>query len=110
MEKSSLTALARELLAAAATSGNGRAARTVVGGHERILRHTVIALTAGSMLDEHDNPGEATAHVLAGRIVLAVGDVSWEGSRGDLIVIPQARHSVTAVEDSAFLLTVAKGR
>lgn len=108
MEKSSLKALARELLAAAQSTSSGRSARTVHGGHEKMLRQTVIALTAGSVLDDHDNPGEATLQVLGGRLVLASGDVSWEGSPGDLLVIPMARHSVAALEDSTFLLTVVK--
>lgn len=108
MEKSSLTALARELTTSAKTKNSGRSARTVYGGHERVLRQTVIALTAGSTLDEHENPGEATINVLSGRLRLAAGEVSWEGSPGDHLVVPQQRHSVEALEDTAFLLTVAK--
>ncbi|SEE53458.1 hypothetical protein SAMN04489740_1664 [Arthrobacter alpinus] len=108
MEKSSLTALARELMVSAKAKNSGRSARTVFGGHERILRQTVVALTAGSSLDDHDNPGEATIHVLSGRILLKCGEVQWEGSPGDHLVVPLARHRVDAVEDSAFLLTVAK--
>jgi quercetin dioxygenase-like cupin family protein len=108
VEKSSLTALARELLATAKGGSSGRSARTVYGGHERVLRQTVVALTAGSMLDDHDNPGEATIQVLSGRVVLAAGEVSWEGSAGDHLVVPNGRHSVKALEDSTFLLTVAK--
>ena len=108
MEKSSLTALARELMVSARTKSSGRSARTVYGGHERILRQTVVALTAGSTLDEHDNPGEATVQVLSGKLVLCMGDVSWEGSPGDHLVVPVARHSVEALEDCTFLLTVAK--
>ena len=60
VQKSSLDALARELLAAACASSSGRAARTVHGGHEHVLRQTVIALAAGQTLAEHENPGEAT--------------------------------------------------
>ncbi len=108
MEKSSLTALARELMVSAKTKNSGRSSRTVYGGHERILRQTVVALSKGSLLDEHDNPGEATVQVLSGRIVLKAGEVSWEGSPGDHLVVPVARHSVEALEDSTFLLTVAK--
>jgi len=33
---------------------------------------------------------------------------SWEGRPGDLIVIPQGRHALHALEDTAVLLTVAK--
>lgn len=73
-----------------------------------MLRQTLIALTAGRMLDEHDNPGEATMHVLHGRVRLDTADAGWEGSPGDLIIVPAARHTLKALEDSTVLLTVAK--
>jgi quercetin dioxygenase-like cupin family protein len=108
MEKSSLTALARQQLKLALQASSGRSAQTVYGGHEHVLRQTVIALAAGHRLDEHDNPGEATVHVLVGRVRLSAGDVAWEGSPGDLLIVPVARHALAALEDSAVLLTVAK--
>jgi quercetin dioxygenase-like cupin family protein len=110
MEKSSLTALAREQLKIARQASSGRSAHTVYGGHDHVLRQTLIALTASHKLDEHDNPGEATLHVLHGRVRLNAGDVSWEGSPGDLLIVPAARHSLDALEDSTVLLTVAKRR
>ncbi len=72
------------------------------------LRQTVIAMVHGSELSEHENPGEATVLVLRGRVRLSAGELAWEGSRGDLIIVPDARHRLTALEDSAVLLTVAK--
>jgi quercetin dioxygenase-like cupin family protein len=108
MEKSSLTALARQQLKIAATASSGRSAQTVYGGHEHVLRQTVIALVSGEKLEEHDNPGEATVHVLHGRVRLTAGELGWEGSPGDLIIVPDARHAVEALQDSAVLLTVAK--
>ncbi len=107
MQRISLEASAREQLELAATHG-GRAADTVVGGHERVLRQTVIALTQGSELGDHENPGEATIYVLRGRVRLVSGENSWEARTGDLIEVPDARHSLIAKEDSAVLLTVAK--
>lgn len=108
MEKLSLTALAREQLKLAQDTSNGRHAHTVYGGHEHVLRQTVIALAAHHQLGEHENPGEATVYVLQGRVKLSTGDVSWEGSPGDLLIVPAARHRLDAVEDSVVLLTVAK--
>lgn len=63
MQKVSIEALARQQLAHAASQGRN-AADTVVGGHERVLRQTVIGMVAGSELGEHENPGEATIYVL----------------------------------------------
>jgi quercetin dioxygenase-like cupin family protein len=110
MEKFSLTALAREQLDLAQRASSGRSASTVYGGHEHTLRQTVIALSAGQVLEEHENPGEATVHVLRGRVRLAAGENSWEGSAGDLLIVPDSRHSLEALEAAAVLLTVAISR
>jgi quercetin dioxygenase-like cupin family protein len=105
MQKISLDALAREQLEAARRSSAARAATTVVGGHERVLRQTLIALLADATLDEHENPGEATLYVVSGRVVLRAGGDAWEARTGDLVEVPPARHDLQAVEDSVVLLT-----
>lgn len=106
MSNISLTALAREQLELAVVASSGRSGHTVFGGQEHRLRQTVIALASGRMLDEHTNPGEATVHVLHGRVRVAVGDTVWDGASGHLIDVPVAPHTVEALEDSVVLLTV----
>ncbi len=108
MQGTSLIALAQQELGQARGASSGRSAKTVFGGHEHRLRQTLIALCAGEELTEHENPGEATLQVLEGRVLLQAGDVSWNGSVGDLIAIPDTRHSLHALEDCAILLTVVK--
>jgi len=108
MQEASLPALARHELGQAVRAPSGRSSRTVFGGHEHQLRQTLMALRAGESLSEHENPGEATLYVLEGRVLLRSGDASWNGSPGDLITIPDALHSLEAIEDSVVLLTVVK--
>jgi quercetin dioxygenase-like cupin family protein len=108
MQKLSLDALARELLGRAAGAAGGRAAQTVIGGHEKMLRQTLIAMVKDAALTEHANPGEASVHVLRGRVLLAAGGQSWEGRDGDLLIVPDSPHSLQALQDSVVLLTVAK--
>ena len=107
MEKFSLDALAREHLEQARRVPAGRSSSSVYGGHEHVLRQTMIAMTQGTVLAEHENPGEATLQVLSGHVRVSAGSTSWEGRSGDLLVIPAARHEVLAVADAAMLLTVA---
>ena len=108
MKKLSLIAVARHLRSHAATASSGRSAETVYGGHDQVLRQTLIALQRGRSMGEHDSPGEGTVYVLHGRIRLSTGDTSWDARTGDLVIIPRARHRIDACEDSTVLLTVAK--
>jgi quercetin dioxygenase-like cupin family protein len=102
----SLTRLGEEQLEAARSAPAGRAAHTVHGGHDHMLRQTVIALTSGAELAEHNSPGQATLQVLRGRVRVSAGADSWAGGSGDLLVIPRERHSLHADEESVVLLTV----
>lgn len=108
MQKISIEALARQQLKAAADSASGRAADTVFGGHEKVMRQTVIGFVAGTELKEHENPGESTIYVLSGRVRLLSGGHHWDARTGDLLIIPDARHGLEALEDSTVLMTVAK--
>jgi quercetin dioxygenase-like cupin family protein len=98
---------ARAHMARARTASHGRSAHTVHGGHDRALRETVVALRAGTTLHEHHSSREATLQVLAGRIRLIAGTQVLQATTGDLLTVPSATHTLTAVEDSALLLTVS---
>jgi quercetin dioxygenase-like cupin family protein len=106
MDSISLSAIADERIAAARQARSGRAAHTVHGGHTAALRQTLLALAAGHSLRDHDSPGEATLQVLTGTVRLTTATSSWEGHAGDHVAIPDERHGLTAVTDSAVLLTV----
>lgn len=108
MQKLSLLALAHQQLTLAHAAPNGRSAKTVYGGHEHVLRQTVIALQADQVMAEHENPGEATVYVLQGRVRLSAGQDAWDGSAGDLLVVPDRLHSLTALQDAVVLMTVGK--
>jgi len=102
----SLVALGREHLERAHQTRSGRSATSVFGGHEHVLRQTLVAMTAETVLAEHASPGEATVQVLHGRVVLRSGDDEWEGREGDLLVIPPARHDLRADVDAVIVLTI----
>lgn len=100
-----LTTLAGELMEKAHAGNARRSSHTVVGGHDNVMRQTLIALLADAALAGHDSPGEATLYVVSGQVALKAGPQTWEGGQGDLIIIPQHRHSLHALEDSVVLLT-----
>jgi quercetin dioxygenase-like cupin family protein len=106
MDTTSLADTARAQIDRARAAVHGRSAHTVHGGHDRVLRQTVIALRAGETLHEHHNPRDATLQVLAGRVRLIAGTQVLEPVAGELLAVPAEDHTLGAVEGSAVLLTV----
>lgn len=96
------------LLTTAREHPAGRATQVVRAEGEGILSHVVLALTKGSGLSEHSNPGEALLLVLQGRVVLSTSDEQWELAQSEAVSIPQALHELVALEDSVVILTIAK--
>lgn len=86
---------------------SGRTARTLVGGRDANLRHTLIALRADAKLSDHESPGEATVLVLEGEVSITVGDHGTRIPAGQIMEIPRMRHGLVAHEDSVVVLTVA---
>ncbi|MFJ9696838.1 cupin [Kitasatospora sp. NPDC101183] len=98
-----LERLAVEHAARAAESPHGRSAHLVL--HDGVLRQTVIALTAGTALDEHLPPGAGSVQVLRGRVSLTIAGRRLELPAGHLEPVPQERHGLLAHVDSVVLLT-----
>jgi len=109
MQPISLTALAEKHLDAARQAASGRSAHTIRGGRRHSLHQTLLALVAGRGLDEHQSPGEATLLILRGRVRLATAGEVWEAAAGEYLEIPLQGHTLSAIEDSAVLLTVLTG-
>lgn len=108
MPNKSLNELTLHHLELAQTASSGRSAETLFGGHDNVLRQTLIALRAGSALDEHENPGEATVQVLHGHVSLVASGSSSDGAAGDLMIVPDEKHALEAHADSVILLSVGK--
>ncbi|MDT0345218.1 cupin domain-containing protein [Streptomyces litchfieldiae] len=98
-----LTLLAEQHLALARQAEHGRSAHLFL--HDGPLRQSVIALVGGAELEEHNAPPAASLHVLRGRVRLrsAAGDIELDA--GQVMRIPQARHGLTALDDSVLVLT-----
>lgn len=84
------------------TAENGRHAELLVS--DGPLRQTVIALRRGERLPEHNSPPAASIQVMRGSLRVT-GQEETELRAGDLEALTHFRHSVEALEDSAFLLT-----
>ncbi|QGU05823.1 cupin domain-containing protein [Corynebacterium comes] len=97
---------AEQLLQAALAADNGRQAKLLV--NDGPLRQTVIALKAGTRLQEHNSPPAASLFLLSGRVTVTGQEVT-EVEEGELVALTHHRHSVTADSDSVFLLTTVTG-
>jgi quercetin dioxygenase-like cupin family protein len=107
MDRTSLIALADDLLAQAREAHAGRAASTLHPFDDGRIRQTVIAMTAGTALSDHESPGEATLQVLRGDVRLTWAGDALDLAAGDFAPIPPQRHGLEAAGDAVVLLTVA---
>jgi quercetin dioxygenase-like cupin family protein len=87
------------------TSG-GRAAKTLAKTDG--LRVTLVLLTSGTTLNPESTAGGASLHVVEGRVRVQAEGQQWDLGPRDLIVLGEnLREPVTAIEEAAFLVTVA---
>lgn len=101
---------AAAILSQARSAKSGRAGRTLTPGAGAPLKQALLALTEGSVLADHESPGDATLHVLTGRVRLSAGGSDTLLEHGAFLPIPPVRHGIEALADAVLLLTVAQGR
>lgn len=95
--------LVHDQLTRAHESAHGRSTQIVV--HDGPLRQTVIALTKGTRLPEHNSPPAGSILVLRGTISVSTADRVDTLPTGFLVPLTRDRHSVEALSDAVFLLT-----
>lgn len=95
--------LAQDQIAAAHEDPHGRSAHLVV--HDGPLRQTVIALTKGTRLAEHNSPPAGSILVLRGTVAVSTADQVDTLPTGFLTAVTHDRHGVEALSDAAILLT-----
>lgn len=67
----------------------------------------LVALPKGGHLKEHRTARPITVHVIEGRVSLDLRDRTIEMQKGDVTALgPSLPHTVTGLEDSAFLITI----
>jgi quercetin dioxygenase-like cupin family protein len=76
--------------------------------HVEVIR---MVLSAGKVLAEHKAPGEITVQCLEGRMTFRTMGQTKQLQPGDLLYLSaEEAHSVEAIEDSSFLLTMVLPR
>ena len=71
------------------------------------LRITLVLLRGGARMDPHRTDGYASIQVMAGRLRVVSAE-TYDLGAGELLVIGRGVvHEVLALEDAAFLLTLA---
>jgi quercetin dioxygenase-like cupin family protein len=85
---------------------SGQNARTLIKYDD--LRVVLTVLRARERIDEHRNPGRISVQVLSGHVHLRATGRTFSLRAGGLLALDQGvPHEVEALEDSAFLLTIA---
>ena len=84
----------------------GRSSETLV--KQQDFRVILILMKAGTRMGEHRAEGRISIHTLQGRICVHLRDQKLELPAGRLLALDcRLHHDVEALEESAFLLTIA---
>jgi quercetin dioxygenase-like cupin family protein len=93
-------------LKAETTWNSGHNARTLVKHDD--LRVVLIALHRGARLPEHQTDGRVSVHVISGHAQVRASGRTFSLRTSSLLALdPAIRHDLTAIEESAILLTIA---
>ena len=85
---------------------SGRRAETLLKTPH--LRVVLVTMQAGAELHDHAAPGPITVQPLQGKFTLLVEGEERAIAKGALAAVESgARHAVRAIDDGAFLLTIA---
>lgn len=94
------------LLERAGAGRTGRTAKTLV--KEGPLRMTLIALRRGASMTRHHVDGQASIHVLRGKLTIGTQQGATDLSSSDVLVLNDGvEHDVRARTDCAFLITMS---
>ena len=101
----SLISMAEKLMEEAAAATSGRASLTLVHGSEMTL--VLVALKAGTTLEDHQAPAAATVITLSGDIIFTTSGEKITLEQGEAVTFTaDILHAVYASEDSAFLIII----
>jgi quercetin dioxygenase-like cupin family protein len=93
-------------LKAETTWTTGHNARTLAKYDD--LRVVLIALQRDARLPEHQAEGRISVHVISGHVQMRASGRTFNLRTGGLVTFdPGIRHDVTAIDESAILLTIA---
>ncbi len=95
-----------EILRSEPEWASGRNAKTLVKFPD--FRIVLVVLKAGVVIHEHRTAGRISVQTLAGRIRMHVHEQTLDLPHGSVLILDHAvKHDIEAVEESAFLLTIA---
>lgn len=102
----SLPSIAEEMKLEESWEKTGRSARTLskAGGMRLVLN----TMKAGTEIKPHQANGPISVHCIEGHLKFNTPEESLTLRKGEMLTLKEhIRHSVEAIEESAFLLTIA---
>ena len=100
-----LMSMAEKLMGEATSATSGRASLTLAHGDEMTM--VLVALKAGTTLEEHQAPAAATVITLSGSIIFTTSAEKITLEQGEAVTFTaDILHAVYASEDSIFLIVI----